>query len=331
MKLLEWMEAVGRRRRLASSTIQCYQGWVKDFLRFCRQGERWRRPEELAEGEVEMYLTYLARERRLSASSQNQAVNALVFLYKHTLAGTVKEGHLGKFSAERSRRRVRTPTVLSEAEVRRVIGAIEQPTFRLMAELLYGTGMRVGECCTLRVRDVDFDRGQVLVRGGKGDKDRVVMLPAVLRDALRGQVERVRMRHAKDCASGGGYVPLPDAVRNKVKHAERDWRWQYVFGSAVMRRDDRGRGMRWHCDAGGVSRAISGAYRRSGVAKRVTPHTFRHSFATHLLEAGYDVRQVQTLLGHEKLETTMIYTHVMQQPAAVVVSPLDRLGGDGDR
>jgi integron integrase len=327
MKLLEAMHAVGKRRRLARNTIACYQSWIKDFLRFCKDGQRWRPPEELAEREVEAYLTYLARDRRLSASSQNQATNALVFLYHQVLAGRVEEGHLGKFSAERARRRGRVPTVLSEGEVQRVVGAIEHATYRLMADLLYGTGMRVSECCQLRVRDVDFERGQVLIRGGKGDKDRIVMLPVVLREALLAQVERVKERHAVDCAVGGGHVPVPDEVGNKVKYAERDWRWQYVFPSAVMRRDEEDRGFRWHCDPGAFSRVITVACKRSGVGKRVTPHTFRHSFATHLLEAGYDVRQVQTLLGHEKLETTMVYTHVMNRPAVAVVSPLDRVRG----
>lgn len=166
MKLLAWMETVGKRRRLARSTLSCYQGWVKDFLRFCKEGDRWRRPEELAEREVEMYLTYLARDRRLSASSQNQAANALVFLYKQVLSGVVEEGHLGRFSAERARRRVRVPTVLSAEEVGRLLEAIEEPRYRLMVELLYGTGMRVSECCGLRVRDVDFGRGQVVISGG---------------------------------------------------------------------------------------------------------------------------------------------------------------------
>jgi integrase len=151
------------------------------------------------------------------------------------------------------------------------------------------------------------------------------MLPVVLRGRLQEQVERVKVRHAADCAVGGGYVPAPDEVRNKVSYAERDWRWQYVFPSAVMRRDEADRGFRGHCDSGAFSRVITVACKRSGVGKRVTPHTFRHSFATHLLEAGYDVRQVQTLLGHQKLETTMVYTHVMKRPAVAVVSPLDRM------
>jgi integron integrase len=325
MKLLDQMQAVGRRRHLSPRTITCYQAWVKDFLRFHREGDRWRHPRELAEREVEAYLTHLAVKRRLSASSQNQATNALVYLYKRVLGDELGKDHLGKFAAERSRRRARVPTVLSESEVQRVIRAIEHPTWRLMAELLYGTGLRVSECCALRVRDVDFERGQIIVRGGKGDKDRIVMLPVSLRGNLEEQVARVRERHALDMAVGGGFTPVPDAVANKVKYAERDVRWQYLFPSAVMRRDGADRGFRWHADPGALSRVITVACKRSGVGKRVTPHTFRHSFATHLLEHGYDVRQVQTLLGHEKLETTMIYTHVMNKPAVAVQSPLDRL------
>ncbi|NJL30529.1 MAG: integron integrase [Phycisphaerales bacterium] len=334
MRLLEHMEAVGKRRHLSPRTIDCYQSWVKDFLRFHRTEAGWRHPRELAEREVEAYLTHLAVKRRLSASSQNQATNALVYLYKQVLGDELGKDHLGKFAAERSKRPARVPTVLSAGEVQRVIEAVEQPTWRLMTELLYGTGLRVMECCTLRVRDVDFERGQIVVRGGKGDKDRIVMLPGSLRGKLEEQVGRVRERHELDVAVGGGYVPVPNSVANKLKYAERDWRWQYLFPSAVLRRtmqksgvsqQDEDRGYRWHADPGALSRVITVACKRSGVSKRVTPHTFRHSFATHLLEQGYDVRQVQELLGHEKLQTTMIYTHVMNRPAVAVQSPLDRL------
>jgi integron integrase len=326
MKLLDRMETVGKRRHLSPRTIRCYQSWVKDFLRFHRgDGGRWRHPHELAEREVEAYLTYLAVKRKLSSSSQNQATNALVYLYKQVLGDELGKDHLGKFAAERSRRRGRLPTVLSVAEVRRVLDAIEGATWRLMTELLYGTGMRVSECCGLRVRDVDFDRNQIMIRCGKGDKDRIVMLPDRLHEPLEAQVAQVRDRHESDMAVDGGYVPVPDSVANKVKYAQRDWRWQYLFPSAVMRRDEADRGFRWHADPGALSRVITVACKRSGVVKRVTPHTFRHSFATHLLEHGYDVRQVQLLLGHEKLDTTMIYTHVMDRPSVAVQSPLDRL------
>ncbi len=279
---------------------------------------------------MQAYLTHLARDRRVSASTQNLATCAIVFLYRQVLADELPAGHLGRFEAERSTRPGRVPTVLSAAEVGRLLDAMEPGSVRrLMVQVLYGTGLRLAECCTLRVRDLDFDRVQVVVRAGKGDKDRLVMLPACCREALAGQVRRVRHRHERDAARGGGYVPLPDAVSHKCPYAARDWRWQFMFPSAVMGRDSAGRGVRWHADGSALERAIGQAARRAGLSKRVTAHTFRHSFATHLLEAGYDVRQVQTLLGHASLKTTMIYTHVMNPPALSVTSPLDRLATPG--
>ncbi len=336
MKLLERVSDVGRRRRLAGATIECYQGWIEQFLRFCRTPDGdWRSPEELQGAEIEAFLTYLVKERRLSASSQNQALCAIVFLYRRVIFAESGEDespdaawrrHLGRFCAERSKRPVRVPTVLSEHEVSRVIAAIKPSSMhRLMVELLYGTGMRVMECCALRVRDVDFDRSQIIVRSAKGDKDRIVMLPDAVKGRLADRCRRVRAIYDRDVEKGGGYVPVPDAVENKIPYAERDWRWQYVFCSLTMRVEADGRGFRWHAHPGVLSRTVKEAAARAGVGKRVTPHTFRHSFATHLLEAGYDVRQVQTLLGHELLDTTMIYTHVMNKPSVAVTSPLDRL------
>jgi integrase len=196
---------------------------------------------------------------------------------------------------------------------------------QLMARVMYGAGLRVMEVCTLRVRDLDFDRGQIVVRGGKGGKDRVVMLPAAVRGDLAEQVRRVRHRYERDVARGGGYAPVPDAVAHKVPKAGAEFGWQFVFPSVVMRRDAAGRGVRWHCDPGVVDRAVRRAAREAGLAKRVTCHTFRHSFATHLLEAGYHVRQVQELLGHASLKTTMVYTHVTSRPAVAVRSPLDEV------
>ena len=326
MVLIQRIEAVGRRRRLADSTIECYQMWARQFLRFCRIGGRWRHPKELGAGDVERFLTDLAARRRLSASSQNQATNAIVFLFKQVLADELTEDHLGRFSAERSKRPPRVPTVLSAGEVQRLIAAMTPGESRqTMVRLLYGTGLRAGECCQLRVRDVDFDREQIVVRGGKGDKDRLVMLPASLRGPLADQVRRVRHLHGQDTAAGGGYVPLPPTLQHKVPSAERDWRWQFVFPSVTLRREADGRGYRWNADKGVLDRAIRLAATAAGLSKRVTCHTLRHSFATHLLEHGYDIRQVQTLLGHEKLETTMLYTHVANRPAVAVASPLDRL------
>jgi integron integrase len=328
VKLLQRVSDVAARRHLADRTVECYRAWILDFLQFSRDRDgRWRTPGELTSPDVEAYLTHLARARRLSASSQNQATCAIVFLYKQVLGDELPDDHLGRFAFERSARRSRVPTVLSVAEVMRLIEVMrEASTHRLMVELLYGTGLRVGECCRLRLRDLDPDREQILVRAGKGDKDRIVMLPRTLRARLVEQCRRIRRRHDRDLRRGGGYVPLPDVLRHKCPYAERDWRWQFVFPSANLRRDEQGRGFRWYAHPAVLGRSVRDAARRAGIGKRVTPHTFRHSFATHLLEAGYDVRQVQTLLGHRRLETTMIYTHVMNKPAIAVTSPIDRLG-----
>jgi len=332
MKLAQRVREVGLRMHLAVNTIDCYGRWIREFLVFHREGERWRHPRELDEKHVQAFLTYLAIDRRLAASSQNQATNAIVFLYKRVLADELPEDHLGRFVAERSRRPERVPTVLSENEAAAVIdGAADGSMYRLMMQLLYGTGMRVSECCTLRVRDVDFDRGQIVVRGGKGNKDRIVMLPASLRGELVEQSRQIRARHERDVKKGGGWVPLelagegPAELAHKVPYAQRDWRWQFLFASATLYRDGERNGYRWHAHPGVLGRAVRNAARKAGVSKRVSPHTFRHSFATHLLEAGYDIRQVQTLLGHERLETTIIYTHVMNKPSVAVVSPLDRI------
>jgi integron integrase len=326
MSLVRRVRDAGLRRHLAASTIARYQSWIVTYLQFCRDGRRWRHPRELGAADVGAFLTHLARDQRVSASTQNQAMCAIVFLYRQVLAEELGPGHLGRFEAERSTRPARVPTVLSAAEVGRMLDAMEPGSLRrLMVQVLYGTGMRLMECCRLRVRDLDFDRGQIVVRGGKGDKDRIVMLPGSCGGALAEQVRRARHRHERDVSHGGGYVPVPDPVAHKCPYAERDWRWQFVFPSAIMRRDEHDRGVRWHADASTLERAIAAAARRAGLSKRVTAHTFRHSFATHLLEAGYDVRQVQTLLGHASLKTTMIYMHVMQRPASAVTSPLDRL------
>ncbi len=296
-------------------------------MTFCasRHGS-WKHPAELHTEDVQAFLNDLVVRRRLSASSQNQALNALVFLYRHVLDNVIPQDHLGKFELERSKRSVRLPTVLSANEVRCVIDAIgSQRNYRLMAELLYGTGMRVSEVCTLRVRDIDFGRAQIIVRAGKGDKDRVVMLPACLRDALRTQVDTVERRWRGDAARGGGYAPVPDALEHKRPRAGRELPWQFVFPSSVMRRDEAGYGTRWHADSSALDRAVYAAAQRAGIGKRVTCHTFRHSFATHTLEAGYDIRQVQNLLGHASVTTTMIYTHLMNRPAIAVRSPLDAI------
>ncbi len=327
MKLLERVVEVARVRRLSANTIDVYSAWIRGFLTFCRDpAGPWRHPAELGTEDVERFLNDLVIRRRLSASSQNQALNALVFLYRHVLENAIPRDHLGKFELLRSRRVRRVPTVLSSAEVARVIERVpERRNHRLLVRLLYGTGLRVSEGCTLRIRDIDLQRAQIIVRAGKGDKDRIVMLPVALQGELVDQMGRIEAAWRADVARGGGYSPVPDALANRRPTAARELPFQFLFPSAVLRYDADGLGRRWHADPSALDRTIGRAARAAGVCKRVTCHTFRHSFATHLLEAGYDVRQVQTLLGHSSLKTTMIYTHVTSRPAIAVTSPLDRL------
>lgn len=329
MKLLERLDRACKLAHLARSTREQYRRWVEQFLRFHRTSDgTWRPPAELRGAEVSVFLTHMAVERRLSESSQNQAICAIVFLYKHVLVDELGPDHLGDIRGLRSTRPKVLPTVLSTSEIHRLLTAIDGEA-GLIVRLLYGTGMRVGECCTLRVRDLDFDRGQIIVRQSKGKKDRALMLPESLRAELTDQLRQRRDLYERDLHRGAGFVPLPDSVMNRMPQSERDWAWQYVFASVAVRYqegpDGKQRGIRWHTTPAHLNRTISVAARAAGILKHVTPHALRHSFATHLLEQGWDIRQVQTLLGHESVETTMIYTHVMTKPAVAVRSPLDRL------
>ena len=311
---------------MSRRTAQAYCYWIRRFLSYSALARgAWTPPEQLGTPDVEAFLNHLVGDRHLAASTQNQALNALVFLYRHVLADAIPQDHLGKFVLLRSRRQKRVPTVLSAPEVALLLRAIGSPKYRLMAELLYGTGLRVAECCTLRVRDIDLGRGQIIVRQGKGDKDRVVMLPERIVPGMTEHLSRVEEKRRVDVGRGGGYAPVPDALEHKRPASGSEWAFQFVFPSAVLRRDQDGLGRRWHADGSALDREVKRAAALAGIRKRVTCHTFRHSFATHLLEAGYDVRQVQTLLGHASLKTTMIYTHVMNKPSVAVTSPLDRL------
>ena len=327
MKLLECLDRACRRAHLAIATREQYIRWVTQYLRFHRSADgRWAPPAELHGEDVARFLTHLAVERHLSESSQNQALCAVIFLYKHVLADELPQDHLGDIRALRSTRPKTLPTVLSVDEVSRLFAAIPiDSESGLLIRLLYGTGMRVMEGCTLRVRDIDFDRGQIVIRQGKGKKDRPVMLPVSLRSHLQEQLRARRELHEQDLARFAGYVPLPMSVEHRRPDAAREWPWQYVFASVTVRYDADHRGTRWHTTPAHISRRVSSAARSAGIVKRVTPHTLRHSFATHLLEQGSDVRQAQTLLGHQSLETTMIYTHLINRPEVIVKSPLDRL------
>ncbi len=273
--------------------------------------------------EVEQFLTHLAVEGHVSPSTQNQALNAVVFLYAQML-----EIDLGRFDAVRARRGKRLPVVLSPEEVAAVLERIEggEGVFRLMARLLYGCGLRLMECCQLRVKDLDLARAQIIVRAGKGNKDRVVMLPRSVRGDLERQFHDRRQLHERDLARGVARVDLPEALERKYPRAAQELGWQFVFASRQLSCCPRtGRQGRHHVYPSSVQRAVAEAGRNAGLRQPMHCHTFRHSFATHLVERGVDIRSVQQLLGHESLETTMIYTHVARQGVAGVRSPLDDL------
>jgi len=314
-KLLDELAALLRTRRYSPRTVQVYSKWVARYSRF----HGTRHPRELDAAHVRAFLTHLATRARVSAATQNQALAALLFLYRE-LFGIPMGPPDGVANAKQSRH---VPTVLSIEEVARVLDAIPDVP-HLMASLLYGSGLRVMECCTLRVKDLDLTRGELTVRAGKGGRDRRTMLPAALIPLLRDQLNSVERLHDRDLRAGHGAVALPDALARKLPHAARDFAWQWLF-PAARQYVERETGLirRHHIDPSVVQRAVGDAVRRIGLGQRVTCHTFRHSFATHLLEAGYDIRTVQELLGHRDVSTTMIYTHVLNRGGLGVQSPLD--------
>ena len=314
-KLLDEIREVLRRKHYSLRTEEAYVDWVKRFILF--HGKR--HPRELAEPEVAAFLTHLAVARGVAGATQNQALAALLFLYKEVLARPLEwvDG------VERAQKPRRLPVVLSKEEVRAVLGAMPAE-YRLMAELLYGSGLRLMECLRLRVKDVDFSVLQITVRDGKGAKDRVTMLPVSLVPGLRAQLAAVRRVHEADRAAGHGQVWLPDALERKYPRAPIDWGWQWIFPGAKLSRDPRSEAVRrHHVHEKNLQNAVGRAVRAAGVVKPASCHSFRHSFATHLLERGQDIRTVQELLGHKDVSTTMIYTHVLNRPGLGVRSPLD--------
>lgn len=321
-RLLERVRTTLRAKHYSRRTEKAYANWVRRFIFF----HGVRHPETMGTPEVTSFLSHLAVERNVSASTQNQALSALVFLYREILGRDLE----GLDQIVRAKRPARLPVVLAPAEVASVFRFL-RGTPRLMAALMYGSGLRLLECCHLRVKDLDFARNEILVRNGKGQKDRVTVLPANLTDTLRRHLERARRQHMLDLSDGAGSVDLPDALDRKYPRAAWEWRWQWAFPATRLRRDHRTR--RWrrhHLHESVVQRAFREAVLASGVTKPATCHTLRHSFATHLLERGYDIRTIQELLGHREVATTMIYTHVLNRGGRGVQSPLETLVRPGE-
>jgi integron integrase len=317
--LLTQVRSALRLRHYSRRTEEAYVDWVRRFVRSCGL----RHPRELGASEVTRFLSRLAVEGRVSASTQNQALAALLFLYRDVLDAPVGWLH----ALVRAKRPVRVPVVLTRAEVRRVLARLtgRGPT-ALIAGLLYGTGMRLLEGLQLRVKDIDFGANQITVRGGKGDRDRRTMLPERLKGPLLRHLAEVRTQHERDLEAGGGWVELPGALGLKYPQAGREWGWQWAFPAARAYVDARtGQRRRHHLHESAMQRAFKEAVRAARLAKPASCHTLRHSFATHLLESGYDIRTVQELLGHRNVETTMIYTHVLNRGGLGVKSPADSL------
>ena len=318
-RLLEQVRRRLRAKHYSLRTEQAYLYWIRRFI--ISNGKR--HPRLMGAPEVEAFLSHLANDGKVAASTQNQALSAVLFLYRQVLGIELP----WMDNVTRAKRPRRLPAVLSVAEVQEVLARMEGRPW-LIASLLYGTGLRLMECLRLRVQDVDFRRNEILVRAGKGGKDRRTMLPRSLVEPLQREIERARLLHRADLAAGYGVAALPHALARKYPSAPREFAWQFVFPSVQRSIDPRdGVERRHHFDDGVLSRALKSACRKARVEKPVSAHTLRHSFATHLLEAGYDIRTIQELLGHKDVATTQIYTHVLNRGGPGVLSPLDRPGG----
>lgn len=315
MKLLDRVRAKIRLKHYSYRTEKTYINWIKRFILFHNK----RHPSDMGVREIECFLTALAVQHNVAASTQNQAFNAVIFLYREVLDKEVN----GIEKVIRAKKPQRLPTVLSRVEVKAIIEHTEG-VYRLVIRLLYGTGMRVMECLQLRIKDIDYERKEIMIRGGKGAKDRVTVLPDTLLADLKEQMELIYPVYLQEVEEGRADVMLPPSVANKYPNAHKEWGWQFLFPSNSISTDPRsGAKRRHHLHEKNLQRAMKRSVRNAGITKPATPHTLRHSFATHLLESGYDIRTVQELLGHKEVSTTMIYTHVLNRGGRGVKSPLD--------
>jgi integron integrase len=314
-QLLEQVRAAVRTRHYSIRTEEAYLRWIREYILFFEK----RHPAELGAADVSAFVSYLAVERKVAASTQSQALSALLFLYREVLALSI--GWVD--DVERAKKPKRLPVVFTRGEARAVLSHLREESW-LMGSLLYGSGLRLMECVRLRVKDLDLARLQLTVRDGKGGKDRVTVVATSLSEPLERQLERARAAHELDVREGFGRVYLPYALARKYPSADREWCWQYVFPARHRSFDPRtGREQRHHIAETALQKAVKAAVRAAGVAKPGSCHTFRHSFATHMIESGYDIRTVQELLGHASVETTQIYTHVLNKGGRGVRSPLD--------
>jgi integron integrase len=318
LKLMDQVRQVLRYHHYAYRTEQTYCDWIIRYIRFFGSKKH---PRDMGKAEIDAYLSYLAVEQKVSASTQRQALNAIIFLYRQVLDQPID----GQIEPTRAKRHPRPPVVMTKSEVKRVLAHMHG-IHLLMAKILYGSGLRLMECIRLRVQDLDFERNLIYVRAAKGNKDRTTLLPKSIQPEMREQLEKVKRLHDEDLAQGYGEVYLPDALARKYPHASREFRWQYVFPSKKRSVDPRTGGeRRHHVLESGLQKAVKLAVDRAGITKRIGCHTFRHSFATHMLEDGVNIRVVQELMGHADVKTTEIYTHVMEKDIAATLSPLDSI------
>ncbi|MBF2005814.1 MAG: integron integrase [Chlorogloeopsis fritschii C42_A2020_084] len=314
-KLMEQVQDAIRLKHYSYKTEKSYVGWIRRYIFFHDK----RHPKDMGSAEIEAFLTHLAVEEKVAASTQNQALNAILFLYKEVL----KQDLDLKVDAVRAKSSKYLPTVLTKDEVFAIIKQLSG-VHQLLIKLLYGTGLRLNECLSLRVKDVDFAQEQIIVRDTKGNESRVTMLPESIAEELKIHLQSVKILHQQDLQKGYGSVYLPFALERKYSRAKYDWIWQFVFPSGSISQDPRsGEVSRHHLHESSLQKALKQAVRQAGIQKKVSCHTFRHSFATHLLQNGYDIRTVQELLGHKDVKTTMIYTHVLNRGGKAVRSPLD--------